>query len=163
MNSSVRRILLNPPFGLVKAPQAASGRGGRITEAAIFIVTALQRAKPGVEVLAILPDVLRSGSFSQNWRNRVSELAEVDLIEPYGIFDRRADVDVFLLRLVRRSETNPSGKNCGRLRAKPATQRSADDFDGGACRSRRATSRQESRTIFTPTFTRAASDLGRAE
>ena len=94
-------LLLNPPFGLVNAPAGCRWAGGRITEAARFVVTALERAEQGAELLAILPDVLRSGSFSKQWRNRVSELAEVHLAEPYGIFDASADVDVFLLRLVR--------------------------------------------------------------
>jgi hypothetical protein len=85
------------------------------------MVRALERIKPGAEVLAILPEVLRSGSFSQRWRNRVSELAEVHLIEPYGIFDESADVDVFLLRLVRRlkglsitAKKWPTARTCGK-------------------------------------------------
>jgi hypothetical protein len=95
-------LLLNPPFGLVKAPKNCDWAGGRMSQAAMFLITALERSRPCTEILAILPDVLRSGSFSQRWRNRVSELAEVHLIDPYGIFDESADVDVFLLRLVRR-------------------------------------------------------------
>ena len=95
-------LLMNPPFGVVPAPEGCTWAGGGITEAATFIITALERAKPGTEVLAILPEVLRSGSFSEHWRNKVGELAEVHLVETYGIFDESADVDVFLLRLVRR-------------------------------------------------------------
>ena len=53
--------------------------------------------------MAILPDVLRSGSFTEQWRKRVEELATVELVEPYGIFDESADVDVFILRLKRRA------------------------------------------------------------
>jgi hypothetical protein len=101
-------LLLNPPFGQVAAPIGCKWAGGRITEAAAFVVTALERAKPGTEMLAILPEVLRSGSFSEQWRRRVSQLAEIQLVQPYGIFDQSADVDVFLLRLVRRAESlNP--------------------------------------------------------
>lgn len=95
-------LLLNPPFGQVAAPADCKWAGGRITEAAAFVIAALEQAKPGTEMLAILPDVLRSGSFSEHWRNRVGSLAEMPLIEPYGIFDDSADVDVFLLRLVKR-------------------------------------------------------------
>ncbi len=36
-----------------------------------FVVAALERANPGTELLAILPDVLRSGSFTEHWRRRV--------------------------------------------------------------------------------------------
>ena len=95
-------LLMNPPFGVVQAPTGCKWAGGRITEAATFIIAALERVKPGTEILAILPEVLRSGSFSAQWRNSVSELAQVHIVEPYGVFDECADVDVFLLRLVRR-------------------------------------------------------------
>lgn len=95
-------LLMNPPFGAVAAPQGCTWAGGRITEAATFVVFALEQAQAGSEVLAILPEVLRSGTFSKRWRARISDLAEVHLVEPYGIFDETADVDVFLLRLIRR-------------------------------------------------------------
>lgn len=95
-------LLLNPPFGQEAAPKGCQWAGGRITEAAAFVVAALERAKPRTEILAILPDVLRSGSFSEQWRKRINQLAAVRHIEPYGIFDDSADVDVFLLNLSRR-------------------------------------------------------------
>ncbi len=102
-------LLLNPPFGQVVARSGCKWAGGRFTEAAEFVVAALERARPGTEMLAILPEVLRSGSFSEQWRMRVIELAKVRLVQPYGIFDDSADVDVFLLRLACRAENqNPS-------------------------------------------------------
>jgi hypothetical protein len=97
-------LLLNPPFGRVKAPAGCKWASGYISEAAIFMETALERMRPGTEILAILPEVLRAGAFSRHWRNRISELAEVHSVEPYGIFDNSADVDVFLLRLVCRGK-----------------------------------------------------------
>jgi hypothetical protein len=97
-------LVLNPPFGLVKAPEKCGWAGGRISAAAIFVINALERCQPGTEILAILPEVLRSGSFSRHWRNRVSQLAEVHTVEPWGIFDESADIDVFILRLVRRAD-----------------------------------------------------------
>jgi len=103
--SRATHLLLNPPFGQVAAPADCKWAGGRITEAAAFVIAALEQAKPGTQMLAILPEVLRSGSFSEHWRRRVSQLAEVQLVQPYGIFDDSADVDVFLLRLARRAET----------------------------------------------------------
>jgi hypothetical protein len=94
-------LFLNPPFCLVEAPATCKWAGGRITAAAIFVATALERAQPGTELLAILPDVLRSGSFTAQWRQQMEELADIKMVEPYGIFDESADVDVFLLRAVR--------------------------------------------------------------
>jgi hypothetical protein len=95
-------LLLNPPFGLADSPQGCKWAGGRITHAAEFVIAALEQAKPGAELLAILPDVLRSGSFTEQWRKKVAALANVSLVEPYGIFDNSADVDVFLLRAIKR-------------------------------------------------------------
>ena len=97
-------LALNPPFVLTAAPVGCKWAGGRITAAANFVITALERAKPGTEMVAILPDVLRSGSFTEHWRKRVEELATVELVKPYGIFDESADVDVFLLRVRRRAK-----------------------------------------------------------
>jgi len=92
-------LTLNPPFVLTEAPIDCAWAGGRITQAAMFVITALERAKSGTELVAILPDVLRSGSFTERWRKRVEDLAAVQLVEPYGIFDESADVDVFILRV----------------------------------------------------------------
>lgn len=99
-------LTLNPPFGLTDTPDGCKWAGGRITAAANFVVTSLERAKPGAELVAILPDVLRSGSFTEQWRKRVEELAMVRLVEPYGIFDESADVDVFILRVTRRAKNS---------------------------------------------------------
>jgi hypothetical protein len=101
-------LFLNPPFGLVDVPKDCTWAGGRITAAAIFVATALERAQPDTELLAILPDVLRSGAFTLQWREHIEQLADVSLAEPYGIFDDSADVDVFLLRAVRRKSGRPT-------------------------------------------------------
>ena len=103
--NSATHILLNPPFGKAASPVGCKWAGGRVTEAATFVVTALENSRPGTEILAILPEVLRSGSFSERWRSYVSELSEIQLVQPYGIFDDSADVDVFLLRLTCSGET----------------------------------------------------------
>lgn len=122
-------LLLNPPFGQVPAPTDCKWAGGRITEAATFVVAALERAKPGTEMLAILPEVLRSGSFSEQWRKRVGQLAEVQLVQPYGIFDDSADVDVFLLHLVRRIGNQHPAPHEWTTTTAPRTTTIADFFE----------------------------------
>jgi len=97
-------ILMNPPFGAVKVGKKCKWAAGQVTAAAVFIADALLKIEPGVQILAVLPEVLRSGSFSENWRQEVSKLACVSLVEPYGVFDEAADIDVFLLGLVRRGD-----------------------------------------------------------
>ncbi len=127
--SRATHLLLNPPFGQVAARADCTWAGGRITEAAEFVVAALDRARPGTEMLAILPEVLRSGSFSEQWRQRINELAEVRLVQPYGIFDDSADVDVFLLRLVRRKAELPDAAHDWIRPAVTPSTAIADFFD----------------------------------
>ena len=95
-------VLMNPPFGLIHSSGDHKWGSGRMSAAALFICTTLERIRPGTEVLAILPDVLRSGSNFHHWRNTVAEFAEVRLIKSFGVFDDSADIDVFLLHLMRR-------------------------------------------------------------
>lgn len=127
--SRATHLLLNPPFGQVPAPTACQWAGGRITEAATFVIAALEQAKLGTQMLAILPEVLRSGSFSEHWRRRVSQLAEVQLVQPYGIFDDSADVDVFILRLARRAETHNPAPHLWTTTAASSAPTVADFFD----------------------------------
>ncbi len=122
-------LLLNPPFGQVPARPGCTWAGGRITEAAEFVVAALERARAGTEMLAILPEVLRSGSLSEQWRQRVNEIADVRLVQPYGIFDDSADVDVFLLHLTRRSETESRAPHVWATTTAPLTTTVAEFFD----------------------------------
>jgi hypothetical protein len=96
-------ILLNPPFGSIVAPPDCEWASGRITEAASFTMEIAKKVRKGTEILAILPDVLRSGSFSFHWRKALSTLTEIRTVHSHGIFDQIADVDVFLLRLVKRN------------------------------------------------------------
>ncbi len=103
-------LLMNPPYNLIEPNARCTWTGGRISEAALFIVRALEMAPANVQLLAILPDVLRSGSFQHRWRERVSDLAVVESIECHGIFDNSADVDVFLIALRRRATTNTQSK-----------------------------------------------------
>jgi hypothetical protein len=127
MFARATHLMLNPPFGLTDAPDKCEWAGGRITAAANFVITALERAKPNTELIAILPDVLRSGSFTEHWRKRVEELASVDLVEPYGIFDESADVDVFILR-VRRRPKNSVAKSISWTSAPVRSSSTVADF-----------------------------------
>jgi hypothetical protein len=101
--SRATHLLMNPPYGLIQAGAACTWAGGRISEAALFVARALEKTRPGTRFFAILPDVLRSGSFQHRWREHVSDLAMVEAVERHGIFDDTADVDVFLLELRRRA------------------------------------------------------------
>jgi hypothetical protein len=94
-------ILLNPPFGRVMAPANCKWGMGQISEAANFLINTLESSNNGTTINAILPDVLRSGTNYQRWRNKVNDLAVIHKIETYGLFDRSTNVHVFLLKLIK--------------------------------------------------------------
>jgi hypothetical protein len=104
------RILLNPPFGRIPAPQECKWGTGKVNAAAIFLHHTLQNAASGTRIFAILPEVLRTGTRYGKWRELVSREADVTRVEPYGIFDNSADVHVFLLGLSKRSQPVAPGR-----------------------------------------------------
>jgi len=91
-------ILMNPPFTKMKSPQSCEWVSGSVNSAAVFIDNVMSAANEGTRVLAILPEVLRTGSRYNKWRLWVSSRASKFKVESLGIFDG-ADVDVFALKL----------------------------------------------------------------
>ena len=107
--SLATHIVMNPPFSMSSPIVGCDWAGGRVSDAAIFIVRALEHTEPGTRLRAILPEVLRSGSLHNRWRDRVSNLAEILSVRRYGIFDKSTDIDVFLLDSKRRDSKSSSG------------------------------------------------------
>ena len=95
---------MNPPFGYTHAPDECEWARGRISAAAMFAERAIQDSQEGTRIVAILPDVLRSGSRYEHWRNMISTLGAIRRERPLGLFDRWADVDVYLLDLLKTRE-----------------------------------------------------------
>lgn len=92
-------VLLNPPFNRVPVPENCSWATGHASLASLFILRCLEQAREGLEIKAILPDVLRSGSNYARWRREVESLSEVQGFEILGAFDSQTAVDVFILTL----------------------------------------------------------------
>jgi hypothetical protein len=105
-------ILLNPPFGPVHAPPDCAWATGRITAAALFAEKAIGNAWPGTHLAMILPDVLRSGSRYGRWRACVQRQADMLKVQPHGLFDKTADIDVFLLHLRKRRAVRNRVSHC---------------------------------------------------
>ncbi len=97
--SSATHIVINPPFFLVDSPENCSWASGKVNAAALFIESCVLHAKTGARIIAILPDVLRSGSRYQKWREFITSRSCMLRVEQYGQFDRWADVDVFVLEI----------------------------------------------------------------
>jgi hypothetical protein len=56
----------------------------------------LTRSEPGTGIVAILPEVLRSGSRYEKWRSLFQQRVDLSKVEIVGQFDRHTDVDVFI-------------------------------------------------------------------
>lgn len=96
-------VVMNPPFTLVKAPEGCEWRTGRVSSAALFLEAAVQNCAAGTRIAALLPDVLRSGSGYESWREMIESRLKISSTKIVGRFARWADVDVFLLHgVVRR-------------------------------------------------------------
>jgi SAM-dependent methyltransferase len=97
--SLATHIILNPPFPKSAAPDGCGWAGGKVSLAAVFMDLCVSHAHPGTKIVAILPDVLRSGSFYKKWRGHIISKACVEAIKVIGQFDTWTDVDVFMLHL----------------------------------------------------------------
>lgn len=91
-------VLVNPPFTRIKAPASCRWANGSVSQAALFIESCLRQAVRPLQIHAILPDVLRTGSRYEKWRQFVNRGALVADITRLGTFDRWTDVDVFAAR-----------------------------------------------------------------
>ncbi|MCR4663976.1 MAG: hypothetical protein K5660_01245 [Paludibacteraceae bacterium] len=88
-------VIMNPPFQQVDSNGVYSWGTGKVSYAAIFLYEMYKRF-PKSRILAILPDVLRSGSRYEKLRTTVaSDLKSV--VRVYGRFDKKTDIDVFVL------------------------------------------------------------------
>ncbi|HUU28965.1 MAG TPA: N-6 DNA methylase [archaeon] len=93
----VNHIVINPPFKLVESPQECQWANGSVNYAAVFMHHCIFNAEPGTHVVAILPEVLRSGARYSKWRKFVESKCFINRVELFGQFDKWADVDVFIL------------------------------------------------------------------
>jgi hypothetical protein len=109
--SRASHIVINPPFTTSPAPVGCQWASGGVSMAAQFMDVCLRHAREGTRIVAILPEVLRSGERYRKWRSWLEDRARIQRVELLGQFDRWADIDVFALELVvsRPGEGMPSG------------------------------------------------------
>lgn len=93
-------IVVNPPFGYIDAPDSCLWATGKVQAAGCFLDNLLHIARKDQHIVAILPDVLRSGTRYRKWRSLISEMCSSLEIEMAGRFDESTDVDVFILNAV---------------------------------------------------------------
>lgn len=102
-------LVMNPPFSKMEAPEECSWAKGKVNAAAIFIETAVKHARPGATILAILPEVLRTGTSYAKWQSEIAKHTDVISAESEGLF-HNADVDVFSLVLKKKRKSTTTGK-----------------------------------------------------
>lgn len=95
-------MLMNPPFGPMPAQPDWGWTSGVVSQAAVLALAAVRSLANGQRLVAILPDVLRSGSRYARWRLELESLVQIEQVESYGQFDAHTDVDVFILSATRR-------------------------------------------------------------
>ena len=112
------RLLMNPPYSAVQAAEDCSWTTGGVCAAAVFLDHWIDRLPPGAEIVALLPDALRSGTRYQRWRDSVESRTKILQIDLLMQFSPTIDIDVFSLALrvgdERRQKaiwwTEPSGR-----------------------------------------------------
>ena len=90
-------VIANPPFYAMASPRGTPWGLGKVNSSAVFISKFLQQMKIGATLVAIIPDVLRSGSRYDQWRRSISESIDVKTVIPLERFDDATDVHVFIL------------------------------------------------------------------
>lgn len=98
-------VLMNPPYTVLDPPVACPWGAGKVNVAAVFVDHFASYVPAGTQILAILPDVLRSGSNYRKWRERIAAESAALQIKACGLFDANADVDVFMLDWVKTDGT----------------------------------------------------------
>ncbi len=93
-------LILNPPYTQQPSPSGCLWAEGNVSSAAVFLDRCLSRSLQGTQVVAILPDVLRTGSRYERWRSYIQDISTICRISVVGRFDQWADIDVFLIKLI---------------------------------------------------------------
>lgn len=89
-------IIMNPPFTTQTAPRDLGWGTGGVTMAGMFLDAAVTW-NHGKRIVALLPDVIRTGSRYAALRKRVEERLASGTVGDTGEFGPDADVDVFVL------------------------------------------------------------------
>jgi hypothetical protein len=92
-------IVTNPPFGEVRLEVHCPWGKGKVQRAGLFLWEMIVSAKVGQHLVAVLPDVLRSGTRYAAWRKVVEEQCVIHDMQVFGKFDSKVDVDVFVIHI----------------------------------------------------------------
>ncbi|PMK99873.1 N-6 DNA methylase [Vibrio lentus] len=100
----VTHAIMNPPFTIWPSPKEYFWKEGKVNAAGIIFDKYIRMLSESCHVSAILPDVLRSGSRYEGFRDSCSSLFDADC-SVWGRFNTKTDVDVFVLSGVTKKES----------------------------------------------------------
>jgi len=92
----VTHAVMNPPFTIGPSPKDNYWKAGKVNTAGVVFDMYLRLLPNNCNISAVLPDVLRSGSRYQGFRDFVSSQM-VAVCNIWGRFNSKTDVDVFIL------------------------------------------------------------------
>ena len=90
-------IVMNPPFTMIPSLPGCAWSRGQVNAAAVFVERVLASVPQDHRIIAILPEVLRSGTRYSRWRQIVAGKFAITRCVSWGRFSDHADVDVFVL------------------------------------------------------------------
>lgn len=93
---SVTHVILNPPFTIWPSPRENYWKKGKVNAAGVVFDKYLRLLPKECNISAILPDVLRSGSRYAGFRSFLESNMSAS-VEVWGRFNRKTDVDVFVI------------------------------------------------------------------
>ena len=94
--AGISHIVMNPPFSMWKPENTEIWKTGKVNAAALVFEWYLKYAPEECQFSAILPEVLRSGTRYQEWRNLIEQSLQ-GKVKTFGRFNNKTDVDVFTL------------------------------------------------------------------
>lgn len=94
--SDVTHAIMNPPFIDWHSPKKDYWKQGKVNSAGVIFDHFIRFLPNNCNISAILPDVLRSGSRYQDFRNFISSEMNANC-QVWGRFNHQTDVDVFIL------------------------------------------------------------------
>jgi hypothetical protein len=92
----VTHAIMNPPFTIGPSPKENYWKDGKVNSAGVMFDKYLRLLPRSCNISAILPEVLRSGSRYQPFREFVSSQMSA-VCSVWGRFNSKTDVDVFIL------------------------------------------------------------------
>lgn len=90
-------VIMNPPYQRITAGSDSFVGSGKRSAAALHLERVLLEAPCGIFIVALIPDVLRSGSSYNKFRAEISKRLNIRRFDSFGGFGSDADVDVAIL------------------------------------------------------------------